>query len=582
MADNNKKLDSRSLLSDEIKYLVPYFICMFLSIAFLEANLIVITNFIDHMVTGSQGVKVSVYVAPIIIAFFFSALFLGIKERIKIAIIRNISNKLTTAAMQSILSSDLYENDINDIKKATANIIEDTRAITSYYISKNNLQFFELIIIILTAFFSTFFMYGLGGLILLVITPFFITLERIFIVLSRKSKERYHNSLDKKQKLFDDTIDSIVRIKLCNGKNKVLKSLSEIDEEYSNTYKERSMYKHFSTSILLVATIGIALSLAYGLGVAFDFSNLSIGKLVYITMITPTYFILIHIAMKSHVNRNDVSKEETELYNIINMKEEERNEPIKELDDIYSISFNNVSYSYLNSDEKDNLLNSLDFDIKKGEAIGIYSSNDEEKDAIYESIIRIRRNKSGHISINNNYIEKINLDYLRSIITPVSNYFENMEGTISEIISYPYPYDDYKYNEALNKSGLSELVNGLSDKGNTYIDKSIIIENNYDRMLEFEEDSFEARLALANAIYQDTKIYVIKDFCSGYGKELEKRSQEVLFSLKGKMMIVLTKNIELLKDCDKILIIKDGKVLEYGNKEDLVNNKNSYYNSLIK
>ena len=293
------------------------------------------------------------------------------------------------------------------------------------------------------------------------------------------------------------------------------------------------------------------------------------------SFITPIFFIVLHYTMHANLARTDISKAESELYDMIHLKEEDNNKKINKIEDIYSINFSNVSYSYLNNDEKDNLLNNLDFDIKKGEKIGIYSLDHEEKDAIFESFSRIRKYNSGKILINNNEIDKINIDYLRSIITSLSYKDEVPSGTISNIISYPYNYDDYKYNDAINKSGLRDFINSLDDKGNTYISKDIIEEKGYDSFIE-------TRIILANAIYRDTKIYLCNDFCHDSVSFLENEVIDVLFNLKGKLIILLTDHIYLLNKCDKVLIIKDGKVLEYGKTNELINNKDSEYYKLLK
>ena len=184
MEENEKKINSRSLLVDEIKYLIPYFLCLLIAVASFLTTIIMITKFIDDMVNDSQGVKVSLYIGPIIIGFAFAGVFLAITSRIKVVIISKITNRLTKISMESILASDMYENDFEEKKKYISKVVSDIRSICGFYINKNFLQFLEKIVVIVAALVATLVTYGIGGIILLFITPFFIVLERVFEVLT--------------------------------------------------------------------------------------------------------------------------------------------------------------------------------------------------------------------------------------------------------------------------------------------------------------------------------------------------------------------------------------------------------------
>ena len=141
--------------------------------------------------------------------------------------------------------------------------------------------------------------------------------------------------------------------------------------------------------------------------------------------------------------------------------------------------------------------------------------------------------------------------------------------TIMNNICYGHEFDEYKYNDALYRSGLKQLIPTLEDKDQTILDRN-------------DHSEFATRVIFANAFYQDKRIYVINDACWSVGADIEVSLINEVFNLKNKTVILETDKAFLLSKCDKIIIIEEGKITEVGSYKELLSNKKSNFYRLIK
>jgi ABC-type multidrug transport system fused ATPase/permease subunit len=89
-------------------------------------------------------------------------------------------------------------------------------------------------------------------------------------------------------------------------------------------------------------------------------------------------------------------------------------------------------------------------------------------------------------------------------------------------------------------------------------------------------------ITLANAFYKDSKIFVLNDATSGLDARSEDAILKEIFKLKNKMIILMSNKTYNVVNCDKILIIENEQVLEYGKVSELLQDRNSAFSKLIK
>jgi ATP-binding cassette subfamily B protein len=90
------------------------------------------------------------------------------------------------------------------------------------------------------------------------------------------------------------------------------------------------------------------------------------------------------------------------------------------------------------------------------------------------------------------------------------------------------------------------------------------------------------RIIFANAFYKDSKIYLLDDATKFLDINTENELLNEVFKLKNKIIIMMTDKVYNLNLCDKILILENGKVTEYGKYTELLLNKESKTYKIIK
>ncbi|MFA6843769.1 MAG: ABC transporter ATP-binding protein, partial [Bacilli bacterium] len=205
-----------------------------------------------------------------------------------------------------------------------------------------------------------------------------------------------------------------------------------------------------------------------------------------------------------------------------------------------------------------------------GESLGITGYNKSGKTTIADLLIKIINPKSGNILINNCDINKVSTKYLRGIVTYIPKYACLLDSTIEDNIIYPEIMDEYRYNDALNKCQLKELLMSLPNRDHELI-----------RNIDLSKEE-QTKIALASAIYKDSPIMVLDEATISLSEEKEKEILKEFYKLKNKIVIVINNHFSALENCDKIMIINKGKIVEYGDKDALVSNKRSVYSKMIK
>ena len=178
-------------------------------------------------------------------------------------------------------------------------------------------------------------------------------------------------------------------------------------------------------------------------------------------------------------------------------------------------------------------------------------------------LIKLAKPKNGEISINNCDISKINTGYLRNIITSVYSRGPVIDSSICDNVIYPLEFNEYKYNDALNRSGIKDIVNTLPEKEKTNI---------YDERVS---DDLLQRIVFANSFFKDSKIYLLKDATEQMETTSEVEMLNEVSKLKNKIVITITDRVYCLNKYDKVLILQEGEVLEYGTYDELMQNKTS-------
>ena len=248
---------------------------------------------------------------------------------------------------------------------------------------------------------------------------------------------------------------------------------------------------------------------------------------------------------------------------------------LKMEDEIKSISFKNVSFKYPGSDKY--VLEDISFDIKGGEKISIVGLNGAGKTTLIKLLCRLYEPDSGEIFVNGHNIYDYEYESYMGKIAVIFQDYKLFAFTVGENISCNEGYkEDKKIMDLIEEVGLKEkidsLPNGLDSlMGKAYDDKGIELSGGESQ-----------KIAIARALYKDAPLIILDEPTSALDPLAEAEIYEHFNTLvKGKTAIYISHRMSSSVFCDRILLIEDGKVVDYDSHANLMEKKDSLYYKLF-
>lgn len=233
-----------------------------------------------------------------------------------------------------------------------------------------------------------------------------------------------------------------------------------------------------------------------------------------------------------------------------------------------SIEFDNVHFGY-GSEE---IIKGITFEVKKGEKVAIIGPTGAGKSTIVKLLMRFYDVNSGEIKIDGRDIREFKKDDLRSLIGMVLQDTWLFSDTIKENIRYGSL--DATSDEIIN---VSKQVN--------VDDFALQLPKAYNTILNEDTDNIshgqKQLITIARTLLANKKILILDEATSSVDTRTEKLIQKAMDKLtEEKTSIVIAHRLSTIKNADKIIVIDDGRIIEAGTHEELLNKKGYYYNTL--
>ncbi|MBF4466149.1 ABC transporter ATP-binding protein [Flavobacterium sp. LC2016-12] len=234
-----------------------------------------------------------------------------------------------------------------------------------------------------------------------------------------------------------------------------------------------------------------------------------------------------------------------------------------------SIAFENVSYTY--EDTNIEALKNVTFTVKKGETLAILGKTGSGKSTILSLISRLYDVTEGRITIDQNEISTLNLNDLRNNIGIVPQDAFLFSDTIKNNIKFG---NQNATDEEVMEAAKSAVVH----------DNIIAFNKQYDTVLGERGITLSGgqkqRVSIARAIIKNPAILLFDDCLSAVDTETEETILNNLFEIcKDKTTIIVSHRVSSAKNADKIIILEDGKIIQQGSHNQLINQE-GYYASL--
>ncbi len=245
----------------------------------------------------------------------------------------------------------------------------------------------------------------------------------------------------------------------------------------------------------------------------------------------------------------------------------------KRNDNKYDIEFKNVSFKYPGTEEY--ILKNFNAKLEIGQHMAVVGKNGSGKTTFIKLLCRLYDVTDGEITLNGINIKKYDLKEYMSLFSVVFQDFQLFSVPLSQNVTTSLEYDKEKLYDCLGKAGIKERVKQMADKENSVIYK------------DFDENGIEIsggeaqKIALARALYKDAPFVILDEPTSALDPISEFEIYQRFNSFIGdKTAIYISHRLSSCRFCNNILVFDDGRIVQQGSHDELVQNTQGKYYQL--
>lgn len=407
-------------------------------------------------------------------------------------------------------------------------------------------------------------------LTLVSLIPIFMTIVVIILIRNRmdKSFKLAQKSFTELSEYVQESTDSIRTMKAFCGEEKKINEF-----EFKNaTLKKNNINVSINQNLLFVCVsfgfgIAYAISLLYGSKLVLQ-GQISIGDFIafngYLAILEgPVNWIpwLFGRAKKFKVSFDRLNKmfklPEEEIDNFEKSNEDKLNGDIE---------IKNLTYNYPGYIET--VLENINIDIKKGESLGIIGVVGSGKTTLMNLLLKLYDVERGKIFIDGKDINDIPVKTIRDNICYITQDNFLFSATLKENINlFKDEYKDEDIEDSTKQAMIYDEISHMDDGINTVIgEKGIDLSGGQ-----------KQRVVISRAFLNNSNIIIFDDTFSALDNRTE---QHVLNNIKeltkNKTCIIVSNRISDIKDCDKIIVLEQGEIVEQGNHQTLLQKDGKY------
>ena len=430
-----------------------------------------------------------------------------------------------------------------------------------FYFNKFVPQMFATLFIVL----SSFVIYGKIHILLfiamLLLYPLIPVSIMIIIKKSKKANKKNFSDFLSLSEVFYDRLSGFTTAKIYGKEDNVA---SDVDTR-SAKYRKSTMalLRHQLNSINVMDAITYVSIFVLSIIAIFAVKDQKLIVFVIVASLEcfkPLRALggLFHISMKGNVELDNI-------YKLLDHPEQEKDETI-EVEAGKNIVLNNVSFSY----GEETTLENINMIFKPGTKTALVGESGSGKSTIIKLILGLNSNYSGNIKYDNFNIDSIPTREMAKITTLITNDSYLVKGTVREHLSVRKNITEEEMYNALEKVNLRDFV---EEHGGLDYELAIGAAN--------LSGGQKQRLLAAKAILKDSYLYILDEAVSNiddYSKEIVLNAFDSI--KEGKIIIVISHDLETVTNSDNIYVLKDKKIIEEGTHAELIE-ENVLYRKLF-
>ena len=394
----------------------------------------------------------------------------------------------------------------------------------------------------------------------------------LFLIIFNSSKKiiEVQKETDSLVMQANDSLSGMRVVKAFNNEEKEINNFKKKTNQFFIKMKSVNIINALTSPLTsLIINFAIAFVIYFSSSSIIDQTGITKGELS--SLISYLNQILLALIVVSNLvvifTRAFASKKRVEeILNIPNFVHDKNEIKKIDLEDNQNIlDFKNVSFKY---EEKDNdVIKNINFEIKKGEKVGIIGGTGSGKTTLIKLIERFFTRTSGVILYKGKDINQYNITNLRNEISLVSQKASLFKGTIrSNLEMGKKDATIEEMEESLKMSCAYEFVKKYDD----YLDHKV----------EEGGKNFSGgqkqRLSIARSLIKDSEILILDDSTSALDYLTEKLLKENINKMEDKTVIIVAQRVSTVKNCDKIIVMYHGSIESIGTHEELLANSKVY------
>ena len=311
--------------------------------------------------------------------------------------------------------------------------------------------------------------------------------------------------------------------------------------------------------ILLISWFGAHLIVTDRLGTGELMSLLAYCMNILMSlMMLSMVFIMITMSQASAKRIVEVINEKSDLTNPEN--------PIMEVPD-GSIRFEDVDFSYRQGTGEP-VLKDINLDIKSGESIGIIGGTGSAKSSLVNLISRLYDVTQGRVVVGGNDVRSYDIETLRNEVSVVLQKNVLFSGTILDNLRWgDRDATEEECRKACEMACADEFIRKMPEGYNTWIEQGGTNVSGGQRQ----------RLCIARALLKKPKILILDDSTSAVDTATDAKIRKAFREeIPGTTKLIIAQRISSVKDCDRIIVMEDGRINGFGTHEELLAGNNIY------
>lgn len=411
--------------------------------------------------------------------------------------------------------------------------------------------------------FISVLIFNKSSLIYLLLIHIPLILQTIYLVRRRKVQEKYYNEMAKTMdEITEETLENVKGIRVIRAYSLLdkvrnsfvgkLRSYARSNEEYM---KKTLVYQPLNT---------VSLAASYIIAVAGGFYFINLGMMTLGELISVCVVIGMiqwpYIALSELVIMIIEVRQATKRVLEISDKKADVNNDLAESNFEFnsSIEFKDFNFSY---EDNNHVLEDINFTINKGETIGVVGKTGSGKTTFIKQLLRLYPIEENTLLLDGKGIERY-YDYsVREKIGYAPQEYQLFSKSIKEnVLFYRYDLED-KLDEVLEQADIKKDISRFKDGIDTLVGENGLSLSGGQKQ----------RLGIARALLSDSDILILDDSLSAVDSNTEKTIIEnIKKTREGKTNIIVAHRISAIRHADKIVVLDNGKILNFGTHDELL------------